>query len=353
MRALPTHGGTHGFATGLNNHGYAVGWAEVPTGDPTCSGRGQILGFLGAVWDTEHGDQIQPLLPLDGDSASAATAINDRGQIVGISGICDQAVGRFTARHMVVWNAGVASDLGSFGGEAWNTPMAISERGVVVGFANATGTTGGAFNERPFMWSASGGLQDLGTLAGDENGQALGVNASTQIVGLSRGGGGLSAVLWQSGAIVDLNALAPGYEGHLLYANDINNAGVITGVGDPERHRQRRAVRGNPHRLVAARASGTEGPPAPGCSPCACGLIGEEGQGPAIPRHLHVRLYRLKAGSGKEFHRVVIEQAVPLLREQGVDVVAFGPSGDDPEMYYLVRAYASIEELRALEPRSP
>ena len=55
----------------------------------------------------------------------------------------------------------------------------------------------------------------------------------------------------------------------------------------------------------------------------------------------------------KEFHRVVIEQAVPLLREQGVDVVAFGPSGDDPEMYYLVRAYASIEELRALEPRSP
>ena len=230
MRALPTHGGTHGFATGLNNHGYAVGWAEVPTGDPTCSGRGQILGFLGAVWDTEHGDQIQPLLPLDGDSASAATAINDRGQIVGISGICDQAVGRFTARHMVVWNAGVASDLGSFGGEAWNTPMAISERGVVVGFANATGTTGGAFNERPFMWSASGGLQDLGTLAGDENGQALGVNASTQIVGLSRGGGGLSAVLWQSGAIVDLNALAPGYEGHLLYANDINNAGVITGV---------------------------------------------------------------------------------------------------------------------------
>ena len=30
--------------------------------------------------------------------------------------------------------------------------------------------------------------------------------------------------------MADLKTLAPGYEGRLLYANDINNAGVISGA---------------------------------------------------------------------------------------------------------------------------
>jgi probable HAF family extracellular repeat protein len=52
-----------------------------------------------------------------------------------------------------------------------------------------------------------------------------------QVVGLSRraDGGGVTAVIWQNGEVADLNGLAPGYEGHLLFANDINDAGVLTG----------------------------------------------------------------------------------------------------------------------------
>ena len=39
MTRLPTLGGTHGFATGTNNLGQTVGWAENTVLDPTCSRR--------------------------------------------------------------------------------------------------------------------------------------------------------------------------------------------------------------------------------------------------------------------------------------------------------------------------
>jgi probable HAF family extracellular repeat protein len=233
MRALPTHGGTHGFAVTANNRGQVVGWAETAERDNTCTGRRQVLGFIGAVWDTRRGDRIQELPPLPGtdDKVSTGNAINDRGQVAGISGICDQAVGRLSARHMALWENGVPTEIESFGAGAWNTPMAINNKGVVVGFANAAGTQGITFNERPFLWTEQDGIDDLGTLDGDTRGQALGINNRGQVVGLSReaGGGGLTAVTWQNGEVIDLNSLAPGYDGHLLYANDINNAGVFTG----------------------------------------------------------------------------------------------------------------------------
>lgn len=229
MRPLPTFGGTHGFATGANNRGQVVGWAETADRDPTCVGRDQVLEFIGALWDTRDGDRVHKLLPLPGDSASTGNAINDRGQVVGISGDCDQAVGRFSARHMALWENGKPTEIESFGAEAWNTPMALNNRGVVVGFANAAGTEGGTFNGRPFSWTRWDGIDDLGVLDGDAQGQALGINNEDQIVGLSRGDDGDTAVIWQHGTITDLNLVAGGYPGHLRYAGDINDDGVITG----------------------------------------------------------------------------------------------------------------------------
>ena len=37
---------------------------------------------------------------------------------------------------------------------------------------------------------------------------------------------------------------------------------------------------------------------------------------------------------------------MPMLERWGVQVVAYGPSLDDEDLYYLVRAYASLDELR-------
>lgn len=228
MKRLPTLGGYNGFATGANNRGQVVGWAENLVEDPTCN-MPQVLQFRAVVWETNH-TTVQELPPLPGDTVSAATAINDRGQVVGISGICDNAVGRFSARHAVLWENGTPTDIGSFGGVSWNTPMAINNHGVVVGFANPPGDADGAFHPQAFRWSERGGFEPLEMLAGDTISQALGVNARGQVVGLSRGPSGYRAFLWENGVVTDLNALvAPGYTGHLIYANDINAAGQITG----------------------------------------------------------------------------------------------------------------------------
>jgi probable HAF family extracellular repeat protein len=115
MRGLPTFpGGHNGFATGANNFGQVVGWAENDVHDPTCISP-QILQFRPAMWGLGPPDQIQELPLISGDSSGAATAINDNGQVVGISGICDQAVGRHTAKHAVLWENGGVTDIGNLG----------------------------------------------------------------------------------------------------------------------------------------------------------------------------------------------------------------------------------------------
>lgn len=231
MRALPTLGGTHGFATGTNNRRQTVGWAENTVEDPTCNRTSQFLQFRAVVWGPGR-DQIRELPPLGDDSTSSATAINDRGQVAGISGICSQAVGELSAIHAVIWEPdGTITDLGSLGGEAWNTPMAMNERGDVVGFANAPGTdppTG--FNYRAFLWTRQlGRMIDLGTLDDDTRAQALGINERGQVVGFSRGAG-FRGFIYEDGVMVDLNErIASGSRDTIIIAGDINDFGVITG----------------------------------------------------------------------------------------------------------------------------
>ena len=41
---------------------------------------------------------------------------------------------------------------------------------------------------------------------------------------------------------------------------------------------------------------------------------------------IEIRSYNLKPGTREEFHRLVREEAMPLLERWGMDVVAFGPS---------------------------
>jgi len=59
---------------------------------------------------------------------------------------------------------------------------------------------------------------------------------------------------------------------------------------------------------------------------------------------VEIRTYKLKPGTGADFHRLVVEESVPMLERWGVEVVAFGPSLDDDDSYVLIRAYPSLEE---------
>lgn len=233
-RALPPlNGGNNSFATGTNNRLQTVGWAETGVHDSTCDPTsGQLLQFLPVIWGPGR-NQVQTLPLLYNDKDGSATAINDRGQVVGISGACDQAVGRFTAAHMALWQNGRVTDLGNLGGSAWNTPMAINQRGDVAGFANVPGgATPASLHEHAFLWTRGGGLQDLGVLyPGDVHSQALGINDRGQIVGLSCTAHFASChgFLWQNGAMTDINTQVSGYSGTIVDAQDINDLGQITG----------------------------------------------------------------------------------------------------------------------------
>jgi probable HAF family extracellular repeat protein len=229
MTALPTLGGNNGYAAGINNWGQVVGWAENTTHDPTCA-LPQVLQFEAVIWGPEPG-QLKQLTPFHGDPDSAATAVNDSGQVVGISGICDNAIGEFSARHALLWENGKPIDLGNFGGVAWNTPTAINNRGQIVGFADLPGDQDGGLNPIAFLWTKEHGIQKLLPYPGDANSLAWGINERGQAVGQSIDASGNSrAVIWQDGEPIDLNALIPPDSPlYLTLANDINDRGEIAG----------------------------------------------------------------------------------------------------------------------------
>jgi len=229
MTALPTLGGYNSYATAANNQGQAVGWAENTFHDPTCVHPRQVLQFRAVIWGPKEED-IQELHPFGDDAASAATAINDEGQVVGISGRCDRAVGRFSARHAVLWENGVPRNIGDFGGVAWNTPTAINHQGIVVGFSDFPGDDSGVPNFHAFIWTGSGPIQDLKTVGDDLYSLAFGLNEKNQVVGQSLDADFNSrAFIWENGKITDLNSLVPDGSPFLIYANDINEQGEIAG----------------------------------------------------------------------------------------------------------------------------
>jgi len=234
MTALPTLGGYNGVASSANNLGQVVGWAETAINDPTCV-LPQVQQFEAVIWGPGK-DQIQQLSPLGEDPDSAATAINDKGQVVGISGICQNTVGAFSAKHAVLWQDGQPTDLGNIGGHGWNTPTFINNQGQIVGFANASGDLVHgqlALKFHAFLWTKDRGMRDLGTLSGDAISEALGINEAGQVVGVSYGPGFSHprAFLWQNDVMTDLNSLVPaGSTLTLQVAGDINDRGEITGA---------------------------------------------------------------------------------------------------------------------------
>ncbi|HEX6307163.1 MAG TPA: hypothetical protein VFZ69_03180 [Longimicrobiales bacterium] len=230
MHELETLGGHNGFATAVNNLGQVVGWAETafPPFDDSCKDP-QVLTFHAAMWEPASGT-VRALPPLSGDAASAATAINDRGQVVGISGKCYVAVGDSSARASVLWESGVPREIPNLGGVTWNTPMDINDAGHVVGFGNIGDDANGSPQLRAFLWTGGSSVTEVGPLnENDTLAQAYGINARGQVVGRSCGAAGCRAFLYDRGVIHDLNALLETHGARLELARQINDAGVITG----------------------------------------------------------------------------------------------------------------------------
>ena len=232
MRALPTLGGNNGFAAGANNLGQITGWAENDVHDGDCVPP-QQLQFRPVVWGPgPNAIRELPLYP--GDTSGAATGINDRGQAIGISGRCDQAVGRFSAIHALLWENGAATLLPDLGAGMWNTPMAINQRGDVVGFVAQPGDDPDNPRLRAFLWTKKGGFRNLGTLGPQHDySEAHAINAAGQVVGVSCVSGSqpltCRAFLWHQGVMSDLNALVAPSSTVLINGQDINDRGEISG----------------------------------------------------------------------------------------------------------------------------
>ncbi len=233
MKPLPPlPGGYDSYAAGLNNLGQIVGWAEDGVHDRTCNAPTQVLQFEAVIWGPKL-DQMTQLPPYGGDPDSAATAINDSGEVAGISGLCSNAVGGASAEHALLWENGEAVNLGNIGGHAWNTPTAINNRGEIIGFANTSGDQNAPLAPSAFLWTKqSGRMEKLPSLDGDQTSAAYDINNQGQVVGVSNGGPmGERAFLYQNGNIRDLNSMVIGNSSlYLLLAQGINDSGEIVGT---------------------------------------------------------------------------------------------------------------------------
>ena len=67
-------------------------------------------------------------------------------------------------------------------------------------------------------------------------------------------------------------------------------------------------------------------------------------------KHLiEIRSINLKPGTREEFHRLYIEEALPLLKRWNFDVVAYGPSLHDENSYYVIRRFDSLAQREQME----
>ena len=241
MTQLPGLGGNNSIGAGDNNSGQIVGWAENRVSDPTCAppspGATQFLQFEATLWERDqHGTwRVRELPPYPGDPDGAATAINDLGQAVGISGQCDVAIGAYSAIHALLWENGNPINLGNLGGHGWNTPAAINNRGVITGFVNGPNdVVDGQLQIRwvAFIWTKERGMQSIGALPGDAMSQATDINNANQIVGVSYSDfffDSPRAFLYQNGTLTALNDLigSAATNWDISSTGGINDRGVI------------------------------------------------------------------------------------------------------------------------------
>jgi probable HAF family extracellular repeat protein len=227
---LGTFGGNDSAASAVNNRGQVAGQALNTVPDPYTSnflipGATQVHAFR---WTQSGG--LQDLGTLGGTD-STAWEINERGQIAGWS-LTNTTVNPTTGIPTLdpfLWENGKMLDLGTLGGTV-ALSYALNNRGQVVGRSNLAGD----LTCHPFLWDKTGGMQDLGTLGGD-SGFATWLNDAGQVVGVANlpGASGCDnpalhhAFLWKNGVMTDLGTVDGDPCSHAL---GINSKSQVVGT---------------------------------------------------------------------------------------------------------------------------
>jgi len=254
-----------GVATGIDHHGQIAGFTQTD-------------GVSSFAWTSCTTCETQRPLPSLGGRVSEAWAINDRGDVAGVS---SPPTSTGIDLHPVVWRDDTVVDINAQGGNVTRSGIAndINDRGDVVGstiFTNgvernrgflyrrgvlselvplggaAATSIAAAVNHRgdvagsstfapggpphATVWGSDGLPRDLGTLPDGDRSTAEDVNDAGLVVGVAAHGSGEAAL--QTGFVsdgtrmVDLSEVVP--DGvHISWASAINDRGQITGAASP------------------------------------------------------------------------------------------------------------------------
>jgi hypothetical protein len=80
-----------------------------------------------------------------------------------------------------------------------------------------------------------------------------------------------------------------------------------------------------------------------------CAPLPAQDSKPPANHFVEIRSYNLKPGTRDRFHQTFLAEALPMLNRWKIDVVAYGPSLNDADSYYLMRAYPSLEARQKSE----
>jgi probable HAF family extracellular repeat protein len=139
-----------------------------------------LLPVHALLWDDGKAVDLGNLGGTTGQAGgNLAWAINDRGQVVGSSDLAGDAT-----FHAFLWtNAAGMKDLGTLPGDAASSAAAINERGDVVGISLDQ-----SFNPHAFLWQ-DGVMRDLNALVPANSSLVLltacSVNSRREIAGLA------------------------------------------------------------------------------------------------------------------------------------------------------------------------
>jgi probable HAF family extracellular repeat protein len=219
IMALPTLGGNNAQAAAINNRGQIVGISETAVQDSGCpaSKPGKIISP--ALWEK---GEVRALPTVYGDPDGFVQGINDQGQAVGSSGTCTGI-----AAHAVLWENDTAVELKGLGGRTGNAAYAINDHGQAVGYV----TSSDGSTIVPSIWHESG-LTTLPILPGDGAAFATGINNRGQVVGSTFKSGSWShGFIGEDGVVTDLNTLIPEDSNlFIVAASNINERGQISGM---------------------------------------------------------------------------------------------------------------------------
>ncbi len=223
MSALPTLGGNNGQASAINNRGQIVGFAENGIVDSSCpAGTTNNRIQLPVLWEKgNHGIYKAQALPTGSDPDGDAFWINDQGQAVGDTGTCSGAT-----IHAASWANGTLTTLQDLGTGA--LAYGNNNQNQIVGtVGSADGTT-----QTGALWQNQT-LTPLGLLPGDFGGIATGINSQGQAVGSNWDSSfdWSDAFIWEDNVMTDLNTLFPASSNLCaVMANKINERGQISGM---------------------------------------------------------------------------------------------------------------------------